>query len=576
MKKNIGWIVFIVISMTLLAFMLFMPPLNFGGDIAEYYGITETLLIDQSLHLTPTTIDILSKTLQPAYYTDPGYYIEGFDGNRYPVHFFFYSLLAFPVRLLLKLFSLPEVNALRIANLIILTAACWYIMREYVKTTYKQISLLTIAYLSPLLWFLSWPGPDIYYLSLMLVSIFLFFHKRYIPAILLMALASWHSQPLLVTVFGMLLYYLFHAVHAHKTHHGVYLNIMAKNILIPIGIALISLVPYLYNYIIFRTFTPWTLLQDGWTQINGFGIHNASMGKLLEQLFDLNFGLFWFAPLILLTGFYIAVRDGRKHKEVLFMLLLFFPMTALFYQTNPAWHYGTSGFGPSRHAIFLLPLFMYFSYIFLQHVKHRALWILLFIFAQLPLLMLNNFAFPNMLSTLQHTPYATFALDTYPAFYNPTPEIFVDRTLHADDTIPKSAAYIHNGECTKAYVLLTDAAFLEKECGPIPESVKEKLDNPYRRKANFGRGVTTTEATFWPDPGSCAPDFFPTNEKPYVCMKTVVDAVRETHVKDVNRFENLDGLTGVWKLKRGEPVIINIPPGYFVDHTALEGIYVNY
>jgi hypothetical protein len=34
-------------------------------------------------------------------------------------------------------------------------------------------------------------------------------------------------------------------------------------------------------------------------------------------------------------------------------------ITAFFYQTNPAWYHGTSGYGPSRHAIFY-----YLTYLF--------------------------------------------------------------------------------------------------------------------------------------------------------------------------------------------------------------------
>jgi hypothetical protein len=573
---NFGWIIFVATSVTLFVFMLTMPPLNFGGDIAEYYGITETLLIDQSLHLTPTTISILSKTLQPAYFTDPGYYISGLDGERYPVHFVFYSLLAFPVRLILKLFSAPEVNALRLTNLLILTLASWYILSNYAKSSFQKIAYITIVYLSPLLWFLSWPGPDIYYLSLMLVSIFLFFHQRYVLAILLMSLASWHSQPLIVTVLGMLFYYALHVIRSHKNHHGIYITKgFVKNMLLSSGIAAFCLIPYAYNLLIFGTLTPWTILADGWTELHGFGLHNASLQKLFEQFFDLNFGLFWYAPLILLTGLYLVIKKGRQHAELWYILLLLFPITAIFYQTNPAWHYGTAGFGPSRHAIFLLPFFIYCSYVFLQHVRHKAVWILLFIFAQLPLIILQNFAFPNILNTLQHSPYAAYALNTAPSVYNPTPEIFVDRTLQTDDPLPKSAIYKHNGECKKAYVLLTDTALLVNECGDIPDAVKEKLDNPYRRKANFSRQVRTTEATFWPDPGSCAPSFYPSKEKPFVCMRTIIEAVRETHA-DIERLENLDGLPGVWKLKAGKPITITIPPGYFIDHKALEGVYVTY
>ena len=71
-------------------------------------------------------------------------------------------------------------------------------------------------------------------------------------------------------------------------------------------------------------------------------------------------------------------------------------------------------------------------------------------------------------------------------------------------------------------------------------------------------------------------NFFPTPEKPYVCMKTIFDTMKDTGLVDPSRFTQVDKLPGVWRLKEGTPVTVTIPPGYFVQHYSFDGFYVNY
>jgi hypothetical protein len=569
------WMFFSLISAVLLAIFLWLPALNYGGDIVEYHGITESLIKSGGIHLTPEVQDNLSHYLPPAYLQDPQYYIAGRNGERYPVHFVLYSFIALPIRLLLKLFHLNELNTLRITNFLIFTATCAYIIRRFLPTTQKRFVFLFVTYLSPLIWFIIWPGADVFYLCMLLLGIFFFLDKQYLTGIIFTILASWHSQPLLVAAAGMSAYYVFRTIQFELKDDRAYISIVISVCIKALGLAALALVPYAYNFLIFGTLTPWTILQDGWTKINGFGIQNMSLWKFFEQWFDLNVGLFWYAPILFLCAIGLTLAQVRKNRDVLAVFIIML-ITAFFYQTNPAWHYGTSGFGPSRHAIFLLPFLIYATTQWLDIKTYKVLFISLFLFTQSYILAFNGGLYPNFLNTLQNSPYATFALDTFPALYNPTPEIFVDRTNHTDLSYPSSAFYKKNDVCKKAYVLITDVGLIKQTCGALPAGYTAKFDDPYSRKANFPRSVKTIYATFWPDPGSCGNNFFPTPEKPYVCMKTITDVLKETGVSDADRFSQVDNLTGVWHLKEGSPVTITIPPGYFIQYYSFQGIYVNF
>ncbi len=321
--------------------------------------------------------------------------------------------------------------------------------------------------------------------------------------------------------------------------------------------------------------TPWTILKDGWTLIYGFGMHNMSLQKLFEQFFDLNIGLFWYAPVLLLTGI-ILVSFHLRRNIPLMVISLGFMTTAFFYQTNPAWHYGTAGFGPTRHILFFLPLLIYIFTMYTKQTTRYFIVIALFVVTQAYILNFMGFVTPPLEKTLYHSPYATFVLDHFPALYNPTPEIFVDRTHHTDLSYPTTAIYQVNGKCKKAYILLTDVDAVTKTCGPLSQQYQGKFDNDLLRKTNYTRKVKTREATLWPDPGSCVPDYLPTPNKPFICLHTQAEVLKYTGIINPERIYNIDKATGVWKIKQGDPFELTVPPGYIVNHYSFEGVYVTY
>ncbi|MBI2023654.1 hypothetical protein HYT01_03785 [Candidatus Giovannonibacteria bacterium] len=486
MTQKFTWIIFGFV-MAIFAIILATTPFPPAGDIVEYYGITESLLNHGGFQLTQTDQENLEKILHPEYFHDPGYYIPGHDGQRYPVHFVFYSVLVLPARIFLQSFGFNPLNALPVTNLIIFAATLITVCRLFLKTAFRQVVFLVTATLSPLIFFLSWPGPDIYYVCLLLLAAFFFISDRYFAAAIAATLASWHSQPLLLLTAGIAGYYAYMHSSSIFAYKKVHFNTSVQTIIKTLFILSLAVIPYLFNQVIFGTLTPWTILQDGWTQMNGFGVQNMSLQKLYEQFFDLNMGLFWYAPVLVIAGIWTAIVIGRKDKRI-FFLFLFLLITAFFYQTNPAWHYGTSGYGPSRHVLFILPFLIY---IFVTSAKPTLKYIMLlagFALVQIPILIFNGFLVPSFSNTHYHTPYAQYILNNFPQLYNPTPEIFVDRTNHSDLTYITSAFYKYNNVCKKAFVLLKDKELLRNECGFIPAGYEEKIDHP----KDMLRGVYVT------------------------------------------------------------------------------------
>lgn len=605
MNKKISTILILGLALALSAFVLH-KPVQQAGDIVEYYGVTQSLANHGGISLTQIDQKNLETVLHPAYFSDPQYYVTGRDGARWPVHFFFYSLLLIPIRLGLQLFSAPELYTLSLTNILILTVTALFVVHNFLQHNRSRMLFLILFYLSPLLFFITWPGADLLYICLLLISVFYFFEKNYFKAALFASVASWQSQPLAIIAVFMTLYYVEIAFRQRGRNKKSVLQILISSFYLLILIAL----PYLYNLYAFGVLTPWTRFENGWTFINGFGMQNIRISKLFEQFFDPNIGLFWYAPLLGLLVLYILVRFVQKlslptsevvrhnfHKIVLFGV---FVCTAFFYQTNPAWHYGTAGYGPTRHILFFIPFLIVWilsSWLALplkaqqRGVQDQSkdsgvtrlsglhrMTLALLVIIQLYALSLNGFVTPNFEHTLHNSPYAAFILNTMPRLYNPTPELFVDRTSHTDLDHPTSAVYKYNGVCKKAYILQTDAQLLINECRNIPENILEKVDNELLRKTNYKRTVKTTEATLWPDTKSCSDEYVVDMQHPYVCLKSIDDVVRETGITDKSRIATIKEFParGVWKIKRGTATTFTIPPGYIINHSALTGSYVNF
>jgi len=59
---------------------------------------------------------------------------------------------------------------------------------------------------------------------MMLLSLFFFFDRKFVPALIFMALASWQSQPLGIAFAGMFGYYIFSIRLKQQLKDGTYVG----------------------------------------------------------------------------------------------------------------------------------------------------------------------------------------------------------------------------------------------------------------------------------------------------------------------------------------------------------------
>lgn len=466
MKRLLPWIALGCVS--ILLFMVFLT--NYtpqqAGDIANYLGVTESV----KNHFTPELRDgdknSLSSLVHLAYFDNPIYYnIPSVSGLRYSMHFIAYSYIITPVRIGLEALQYNPLLVFPIANSIILILTLSFLSAS-LRDHKQRLILLAIVLLSPIISFLAWPGPDAWVLCLLLLAAYWYRTKHYWQASFITAIASWHSQPLLILSFGMTLMAtatIWKGIILHKTKSHTSLQSTVYRSIWLMGI--LSL-PYIYNYWAFGVLTPWTKLRDGWTLLYGFGIQNLQFEKFISQIFDINTGIFWYMPVGVIALITVIIWAIKKNHISTILLSVSLLVTAFMYQTNPAFHYGTAGFGPSRHIVFLTPFFIFTIIEVLAGVKRRIGYGILavYILTQSLIQTMNGWLTPDFTNSLRHTPIAAYLLSHAPALYTPLPEIFVDRTNGDDADHPVSAIYKTNGTCTKAYILPLDIPKLLSEC----------------------------------------------------------------------------------------------------------------
>ena len=560
-QEILYWVLFGVIGSGLLLFFLFNPTVQLGGDVVEYYGMTESLTNHAGLNLTDQDKAEIEQRIGPDAFRNTEYYIEGNNNQYYAGHFAAYSILNVPIRVLLDVFQDDPAKMFRITNTLILFAALGFVSLKVVTTTWQRYLLLGLTLLSPILSLLVWPGPEVYIYSFLLLSFFLYAERKYLPAIACAVLASWQSQPLVLIPAALL------AFHFNATLHRKELD--AKYFYSSILLGLLMIVPNIYYFITLGSFSAFAKLQAVSSQ-------SITLQRLVDFFIDPNIGFFWYIPVLVVIGIVFAVQLVRRQPLLLLVLPLLAVITALF-ATISNWNHGTAGYGPSRYSVLIIALLTFMAVRYLKPSKLGIFAMVLAFATQGFMVWMNGAIMPDFANSRRHNLLAQTVLNYAPQLYNPSEEIFFERTSGRESAFFGTIVYKDsNGNCTKALAFPTERAVLEKECGFIPPGYETDLDNPFTRIAPNARTVTTTEATFYPAEGACAWDFKPTDAQPFTCIRTLEDAVKMTGVRDTARFTEVAKDSGVWQIKWGPKVTAVVPPGYVINHYSFDGIYVNY
>lgn len=377
-----------------------------GGDATEYLYMTHGWINHWSPDLRPGDGNTAEPILRAMGYTNhvPGEGYFGTDNGRsFSAHFWLYSLSMVPATLFMRLIHGNEFAAFQITNVLFFTVAIAVVL-WYGKEGNRYL-LLGFSVLSPVLWYLRWPGPEVYTWSLVLMSLALATARRYGPAALCAALAA-TQNPSLVFLVAFIVFL------ALETGHPA-------TIASTVAAGLVSFAPMVFTYAMYGYVSVFT----------AFGLVDLSLispPRTASFLFDLNQGMLPYVPFLLLSLAAVTLMIATRRDFIGLCALITIGLVILPTEATTNWNAG--GMGMARYAVWVVPMC---AWLVSQHVRSGRNVNRLFAAVFALEVAVLAYQSPHM-NYVAETPLAAYILETAPALYNPDPEIFAERQLAYD------------------------------------------------------------------------------------------------------------------------------------------------
>lgn len=387
------------------------------GDGWEYLAMTDAWMRHGSPIVGPADIEAMFGGIDRARATTPGAtpasqlyaaqlphgFATATDGSRHARHFWLYSLLAVPAKLLLRLSGGHEFNALVVTNTWMFAAAVGFALAAGGGSLSQRVAFVLMAAVTPVLWYLTFTGVEVFSWALAVAALVCLERRWYWQSALAAALAATQNPPMvLLAIVPVLL----------PARQGAFRHAAAA-----LAATSISLVPVICNWWYFGTPTLIAATLDA-----GF----ISAGRTWSLLVDLNAGLLPYTPVLLVAAPWGAWRLVRQGHPAALLLAAAVIGMLLGMQTQINWN--TDGRGLRRYLIWVLPALAWFV---VQAWHDRVRWriVLAAVVTSGAVLVMDP---PSDESWLEHRPLARWVLREWPALYNPDFEVFTERSAHAE------------------------------------------------------------------------------------------------------------------------------------------------
>jgi hypothetical protein len=302
------------------------------------------------------------------------------------------------------------------------------------------------------LWFLRWPHPEVFSYALVTTALVLVDRGRWAWAAAAIAMASWQAPPLLVVLAWTV---------GQAARDGWRSMILAA---VPGGA--VAVVPMAFSLWAFGM--PSMLARASDPTL-------VSVRRVLELVLDPNIGMGMYAPvtLSLFVGAALWALLVRRTVSPTGQLLACLVVMMALASSTMNWNHGTAG--PSRYVVWMLPL-VFHGVASMRTPPGRA-WRVVYrlglaasLVTQIGVMVALGGMTPRF-SYLEHSPLAQAVLRTAPQLYNPSAEIFLERSRHQEEPSP-FGVFFRRGRCRKALVSARDLGLLEAACGALPDSAK--------------------------------------------------------------------------------------------------------
>lgn len=335
-------------------------------------------------------------------------FVKAPNGRWYGMHFWLYPLLGVPAKLVLRIAGGSEFAALQTTNVICFVAAVCFTFFHGNPHRPRRLLFLALSATGPVLWFLRWPHPEVFTWCCALVSLTLLGRKRYGLSAMAAAVGALQNPPLiLLAILPAAL-----ATSRRQWRRAVVAAVCTAP-------AFIAPLFCLYHFQ-----TP-SLISS----VGGVNFAHISLSRSWSFFTDLNQGMLPYIPALVLFGLAGAVLAlaGRRLTGIGVASVL--AGMILIIQSAPNWNHGTAGM--TRYAVWMMPLFAWLA---AEYLPFKQRWLRLLLVAGLLLQAGIVFSHSGKPDYLVQQSWTRAVLSIFPRWYNPDPEIFVERQMGDEES----------------------------------------------------------------------------------------------------------------------------------------------
>ncbi|MCS7317931.1 MAG: hypothetical protein NZZ41_06475 [Candidatus Dojkabacteria bacterium] len=487
----------ITLSIIILVTMLFfIQPKNYG-DGSEYHIMLQSFVN----HLSPEQREndankLVEYAQKTGGSTNPNIFIEykysGYFpdkyGNLHSYHFWLYSLMVLPVRVIVELIGLNPLISFQVFNSLVLLMFSILLIKLY-KHQSLVIWMLSVVNIS--IWFIYWNHPEYVSYIFVLISMILFSKNYIFWSILLSSTVANQNPPIIFLSIAYFLIFFTRQIFKYKK-----LAHLIRQSTLPLLALSVGFLSYVFYYIYYDH-------PNLITKVGASDFSLISIQRIFELLLDPGIGLFVFNPFIVTILFMLPIysifkllKNRYSVSELInskyFLYIFLFGILILmlaFSSSTLNWNHGTTG--PSRYTIWsILPTGIFFLIEIIEKLsitkqvnkkikKAFTFYVLICILYSISIVLIGF-----SISRFGHLGFNIFQrilLSHIPQIYNPSPQIFIERAIgmeiDANYDYDKIFIYFIDKQCQKSITSIQHISELEKICNKKP-----KIDYCFNQK----------------------------------------------------------------------------------------------
>ena len=455
-----------------------------NGDIAEYTTTTAAIANHGTPDIRPADLREVQRRLPFAAAVFAGLeqdfasaarplalpFVRGSDGRVYAVHFYAYSALAAVPYRLLPALGLEPFKCYQVVNLGFVLLLGLSLPRLFGGDHLKAACALALALVAGAWLYLRWTSPEVMSAAALLAALALFCTGAPLRAGLLVAAGALQNPSIALALGCLPLLRLAIAYRPAMPWRALLADAVGGRrgaAGLALGAAL-SLVAPLWNW---RQFGVPSVIGSIYTRAEF-----VSLVRLHSLFFDLSQGMLVGIPalaaLLLVWAWrrQPGVPEGRRLLAACALTTVLLTLPAL-----PVINWNSGAQGMMRYTVWAaMPLL----FALLWQLRARRGW-LAPVAVTLALQMLTMRTLERY-TYVEFSPLARRVLEHAPAWYNPEPEIFAERSKHSDDYFDPPAVYTfrYHGRVTKTLYHAATPASVRALCGPdaVPAPSNDYVD----------------------------------------------------------------------------------------------------